>query len=1033
MVETNKHQTQLTDKFLDSLDKEVREQLMGYIDNIQFIKNLISPNRKYSRDCERDERGRIIVDLINPHIVENTDYFRPAALHFKEHGCYTKLRPNSNPNSQYGMWLKEELNRIWNGYVRPEDGEWVPGELYFYLNYCPIEQAVVDEKSNKNVAERIVDFPLFWEAMYIWFHYLHQGRYGGKYNDFKGGNHGIIIAKRGVGKAHPYSQEVMTPEGLKYWSSIKKGDKLFTDDNSVTTVTDIPFDDIAQIYKVKFDDDRYVKCTDGHLWDVIIDWTSSDANYRSKTLPTSELYKLLKDNKRVYVVGNNGYELPKKPFTLDPFTYGNSLRWTDLQSNTKSIDYILSLFNEYIDNSKEVRERVLDGFFMYGRESQNNGKYRSVLYSSKLVKFIQEICFSLGYYCIVKEEIPKKLITNYENYNTVEYDIIIDKTKRPVEIRKIEFCGKEQCKCVEVDNPTGRYLIGKSITTHNSYSSASILARIFVCGESEKVWKQVRGLITAYEGEYLTKDGTLNKFINFIDFIAENTQFPSERIKNSLAAMHWMMGYQDKVSGVTKGTKNEVIGFSSKDNPDKGRGKRSVKLIFEEFGRFPQFITTWNTLRWNTEDNGFAFGQNIGIGTGGTEGNDFSGALEIIYNPLGYNVYGVPNVFDKNSQGKQKSVFFVGCYMNAKGFFDKNGISDVIGALIREITERLKIKYNSSDPNTLTQRMAENPVTIQECIMKKDSNMYPVADLQAIAADLEINNKVNELFIGVLDMNRDGEVTFRPDKDVNVITQFPHNDNKMEGAIAITELPQKDSNGVVYTDRYIAGIDPFDDDHSETLSLGTIYILDLWTDRIVFEYAGRPQFANDFYEICRRALLMYDARANYENNKKGLFGHFSKCNCIYLLTEELQFLSDKDVVRESYGNKKYGTNALDGNKKYGRRALRDYLLKEVTLDTYNSEIGITDTVTVRNLTFVKYLALLKELMIWNPDGNFDRHDAMVMLMLLREDRLRTMKGEDPSSMRKKSEKDDLANDDYFVKNYDDKVRRLESKSAFNWK
>jgi len=52
------------------------------------------------------------------------------------------------------------------------------------------------------------------------------------------------------------------------------------------------------------------------------------------------------------------------------------------------------------------------------------------------------------------------------------------------------------------------------------------------------------------------------------------------------------MGYQDADSGVVKGTKNEVIGFSSKDNPDKGRGKRAAKFIFEEFGNFPKFINT---------------------------------------------------------------------------------------------------------------------------------------------------------------------------------------------------------------------------------------------------------------------------------------------------------------------------------------------------------------------------------------------------------------------------------------------------------
>lgn len=150
-----------------------------------------------------------------------------------------------------------------------------------------------------------------------------------------------------------------------------------------------------------------------------------------------------------------------------------------------------------------------------------------------------------------------------------------------------------------------------------SYSAGALLAKIFTCGESLETSKEVTGLVTAYEKEYLTKDGILNKFVSMADFCAENTQFPSARYKNSLADMNWIMGYMDANSGIIKGTKNEIIGFSSKDNPDKGRGKRAHKLIFEEFGRFPQFLNTWNTSDYNVREGEYAFGQLLAFGTGG--------------------------------------------------------------------------------------------------------------------------------------------------------------------------------------------------------------------------------------------------------------------------------------------------------------------------------------------------------------------------------------------------------------------------------
>ena len=98
------------------------------------------------------------------------DYFRPTALHFKKYGTLTNLRPNANPNSEYGKWIREEKRRCWEGYIRPSDGEWIPGPLYFYMNYCPIIQSKI-RKGTKQ-ADRIIDFPEMWEGIYWRFHYM---------------------------------------------------------------------------------------------------------------------------------------------------------------------------------------------------------------------------------------------------------------------------------------------------------------------------------------------------------------------------------------------------------------------------------------------------------------------------------------------------------------------------------------------------------------------------------------------------------------------------------------------------------------------------------------------------------------------------------------------------------------------------------------------------------------------------------------------------------------------------------------------
>lgn len=747
-MKLNPYQTPITDELLASLPDEVRDQLIDFINNVPFINNLIKPDRQYAKDRPRDKDGKIIVDLCNPHILENMDYFREAAMHYQEHGCYTFLRPNGNPNSEYGKWIRRERDRCWEGMVRPEDGEWITGPMYFYLNYCPIILSVAREGTNQ--ADRVVDFPRVWEGIYLRFHYIHQARNGGLYNDWKGALNGAELASRGKSK---------------------------------------------------------------------------------------------------------------------------------------------------------------------------------------------------------------------------------------------------------------------------SYSMASILAHNFVLGESRKSFKDTRSTITAYQKEFLIKDGTLNKFEAMIDFCAQNTQFPSKRLKNSLDKMNWIMGYTDLETGTKMGTKNEVLGVTSKDNISKLRGKRSVFLGIEEFGTFPNLSDLYTVMRPSVRENNLVFGLMYLQGTAGDKDSDFAGAQEIMYNPHGYDMYALPNVFDKTAQGKRYFVFFFPGYMNYAGAYNKDGVSDVTKALIEILLDRYKVKYNSTDPNTIMKTIAEVPITPSEAILRTKHNIFPVTDLLERLGQLDSNpSEFNDVYVGELVL-KDGSVELNPTVGTP-IREFPHKDNKLDGAVEIFVMPQKivGEDGVqrIPNGRYIASCDPVDDDSSETTSLQSSFILDLWTDQIVAEYTGRPQFAEDYYEQLRRLCLFYNARLNYENNKKGIFAYFSKMNSLYLLTDVLEYLKDRDMVKGNlYGNKAKGTQATLPINNFARTLIRDWLLKPITITTEVDGKTVEDKIP--NLYRLRQRALIKELAQWTNEGNFDRVSSLGMLMLLREDRM-IMYGGDTRRMQATKVKT-LADDPFFTNNY----------------
>lgn len=1473
LLPTNEFQTPITEELRDSLPTEVWDDFMDIITNTEFIKSLISPERKRAKDLPRDSYGRIIVDICHPHILENMDYFRQSAIYFQKYGCYTKLLPNPNPKSEFGMWLTREVTRCLEGMVRPEDGEWIPGDMYFYLNYFPIIQTKL--RKGSKIGDRIVDFPEFWEGVYLRFHYLNQARNGGIYDDFVGAKHAVEIASRG--RAIEVNELVETPEGLKLWKDIKIGDYLFGNHNTITKVVNIPFVGESPCYKITLRDGRIITASDNHIWNVY------KRNSKKPILKTTlELFNEYKHSHKISsrvpkgieyiysIPSNEGVEFEENTTQIDPYTFGLLLgdgcfkhlscyytcETTDFDIIKQYIPYqytkwkdkyayrihipnwrTLLKFYKLVDkgsedkfiprefkyNSRKVRLSLLQGLMDTDGYVSTNGIPIFTTVSEFLCQDIMWLARSLGYNCSFKKHpagykkngIYKRCKDAYiikiyggpevfklpRKSNLVNYKSNYAKSRRDsTRIINIEFVGNKQCKCVTVDALDDSFLIGDFIQTHNSksYSIAAIMCKMFLLGESMTSLNKVKCTIVADQKEFLIKDGSLNKFVDGIDFCSKYTQFPKARLKNSLSEMQWVSGYLDKETNIPKGTQNEVLGIAIKDDADKTRGKRSQRLFYEEFGTFPKFLDVWQTSLPNVQEGNVAFGLAYAIGTGGSEGSDFMGALEMINYPDGYNVYSLPNVYDKGSVGAKRTIFFFPSYMNSKGFYNEDGVSDVVGAIIDELKFRVKLKYNSSDPIQLTRRKAEYAFTITDAIMRRDSNIFPSDKLNDRILELDQNPKsLDDMWVGRLVQTKEGKVEFTPDADVKPILDYPHKDNKLEGAVHINKMPVKGPDGKVPWGRYIAGCltpgervlttnglkpvedvtysdtliniegdpvkinqllqydkvnedvytikvantfrtttftkehpiyasnrvtkystkatkqrqyefnfdfikaadlkegqwvrvpnmytresdeyksllsydfvdspdfwwfiglwlgdgwttngricisfnksesyhiarfckickslfnrspykrirgnyveisichkelaykikevfgscasckvipevikyipknykcelvlgyldsdgcttkkntgefvsinlellesiqdilfslgcksslqklrdakthiingreyptkvtyslrisnweiykfrqyfdevrdhklsrivkpakrpapdfyechvdenyiyfkitqierslytgivynfdcethtfmchhipthncDPYDDDVSDTMSLGSIYVMDLFTDELVCEYTGRPMFAEDFYEICRRICLFYNAELLYENNKKGLFTYFSKTNCLYLLSDIPEFLKDKEIVKGNFfGNKAKGVNATQPVQTYGRTRIRDWLLKplkvvtKVTIDGHEEEAEIT----INNINRCYYRALMKELSMWNPDSNFDRYDALLMLMLLREQKLMLCGNLSPSEVINVDQADYLGNDDFFTRNYD---------------
>ena len=544
-----------------------------------------------------------------------------------------------------------------------------------------------------------------------------------------------------------------------------------------------------------------------------------------------------------------------------------------------------------------------------------------------------------------------------------------------------------------------------------------LLSRRCIIGESEENREEVQCMVTANDRTKLMgTNQILRVFKDNLDHCAKYTQFASHRLKSSDQEMEWKMGYQKGNSPVEYGSKNSVSGIITGVNQDKLNGSRGVLYLIEEAGIFKDLLSMFNMIRPSVEQGKDVFGEIFAYGTAGDDQSDFTAFAEMFYSPSGYNMEALENVFDKEGQGRKTCCFFFPAYLDYDdSCIDENGNSDVTRALLMILNDRYKVKYGTTDVNTIVKRISQYPIVPQEAMVRSHGNIFPVTELNERLNQIDNNpNEYDDTYVGELVQdNKTGEIKFTPTADVP-IRDFPTKDNKVKGALEIFEMPKKGSDGKVPFGRYIIGIDPFDSDVSNTMSLGSVFVLDLWTDMIVAEYTGRPAFAEDFYEICRKLCLFYNTRAMYEQNIMGMFSYFSSHNAVHLLAETPEYLVQRNMVKSiGYGNKSVGIRATTPIINGAFKMIQTWLRKPiVTIET--DEEGNQTEVKVSNLYRIKNRALLKELVLWNPQGNFDRIMSLVQLILYREEKMVLYQGnlkhaEEVSSGMEK--------DDYWDKNY----------------
>jgi len=406
-----------------------------------------------------------------------------------------------------------------------------------------------------------------------------------------------------------------------------------------------------------------------------------------------------------------------------------------------------------------------------------------------------------------------------------------------------------------------------------------------------------------------------------------------------------------------------------KDNPLAANGTRPNFVALDEVGFMNNIKESWGAIEATQASKAKKNLVIWALGTGGlVSGQAALYAESIFRNPEDYNCL----VFNDIYENRGNIGYFVPYWKTLNEFKTKpDFITDEDSARMY-IEHRRNEAKKSNDPSVYQTEIINGPIVPSEAFLVVEGSFFPTLYLKTQLSEVEggqYKKYMESSFKGSLIFTESGEVEFSSIQDIKPIRNYPLGKTDLkEGCLEVWIKPQKNDQGVVPKGVYILGADVVDKARATTNSLPSVMVMNRYTRQIVAEYTGRTDNPEDFYEVCRKLALYYNATIMYEKNLVGMYTYFDRHKATYLLADTPYQLRNADTY-------KIGTNTSKGIDASGkvnveaRNLIKSWLLERVS-----------EKVEKRVLETIYSPAILKELIMWNPHGNFDRVSALGMLM-----------------------------------------------------
>lgn len=406
------------------------------------------------------------------------------------------------------------------------------------------------------------------------------------------------------------------------------------------------------------------------------------------------------------------------------------------------------------------------------------------------------------------------------------------------------------------------------------------------------------------------------------------------------------------------------------DSPFAANATRPNLAVLDEVGFMHNIQEVWGALEATQTSRQYKKLVIWALGTGGLVGGKAANFVEpIFYNPEEYGCL----VFNDDWENRGKIGYFVP-YTHTLNMFKEgeNYITNEDKAL-KYVNDKRKKAQKSKDASVYRTEVINGPIKPSEVFLTIEGGYFPTIELkeqEAMVLSGTHKKQVDASFKGWPIIKEDNVVDFETVQDAKPIRTYPlTKDYDPKGCVEIWQKPYTE-NGVIPYGLYIAGIDVVDKASSTTSSLPSMFIMNRLTRQIVCEYTGRTQNPKFFYETCRKLLKYYNATGMYEQNLTGLFTHFEQKKSLHLLADTPKQLQNRETFIEGSNTSK-GITATERVNSTGRNFIKSWLIQPLSENAPDGD---------KILNTIYSPALLKELIMWNKHGNFDRVSALIMLL-----------------------------------------------------